>query len=134
MRRNCRHLHFNSIKVQLKRKDVDDNGNKIDFNSIKVQLKHRANNALNNLPTYFNSIKVQLKLYPFWEQVEYCAEFQFHKGTIKTLFLNHWGKQIAHFNSIKVQLKLNAEFGLYKSQIFQFHKGTIKTCILCDSP
>ena len=56
------------------------------------------------------------------------ALFQFHKGTIRTQVQAHELAHILHFNSIKVRLEpMQAEFGLYKSQVFQFHKGTIRT-------
>ena len=56
-----------------------------------------------------------------------AKEFQFHKGTIKTVFLVMFLKVLLDFNSIKVRLKPNDE--PYKAYFigFQFHKGTIKT-------
>ena len=54
-------------------------------------------------------------------------EFQFHKGTIKTLVRNFTLNIVYYFNSIKVRLKLtigSLHVCLFK---FQFHKGTIKT-------
>ena len=55
------------------------------------------------------------------------VEFQFHKGTIRTL-----GKYTAkiiwtHFNSIKVRLEHMPCRMLYPRKRFQFHKGTIRT-------
>ena len=55
-------------------------------------------------------------------------EFQFHKGTIKTLpEMLTVGELERYFNSIKVQLKLNLTILVIDTPIFQFHKGTIKT-------
>ena len=54
---------------------------------------------------YFNSIKVQLKQQPKMHKY-YVPQFQFHKGTIKTIL---------------PPLRSNVVL------IFQFHKGTIKT-------
>ena len=54
-------------------------------------------------------------------------EFQFHKGTIKTLIISTNDELIPHFNSIKVRLK-RAGIRLGSCfPTFQFHKGTIKT-------
>ena len=53
----------------------------------------------------FNSIKVRLKLQTN-QVVESVREFQFHKGTIKTI----------HYTTAVGMILL-----------FQFHKGTIKT-------
>ena len=54
-------------------------------------------------------------------------EFQFHKGTIKTVqgLRNEFEKR--HFNSIKVQLKPFSDGFTPAQPLFQFHKGTIKT-------
>ena len=52
----------------------------------------------------FNSIKVQLKP-ELYEVGHGGCEFQFHKGTIKTLLIILTSIQIVNFNSIKVQLK-----------------------------
>ena len=59
-------------------------------------------------PLHFNSIKVRLKLNQGTFSFDTREQFQFHKGTIKTLH------QILH---------------LLLSIIFQFHKGTIKTAV-----
>ena len=53
---------------------------------------------------HFNSIKVQLEL----EAVELPSqrlEFQFHKGTIRTLRSAGSADGLLYFNSIKVQLE-----------------------------
>ena len=59
----------------------------------------------------FNSIKVQLKLNT---TLSYCfdAEFQFHKGTIKT-------EDVVRYSLVIT--------------LFQFHKGTIKTKVFSFS-
>ena len=55
-------------------------------------------------------------------------QFQFHKGTIKTVTRNETKYTIRNFNSIKVRLKLAAAgLSAVGSALFQFHKGTIKT-------
>ena len=57
---------------------------------------------------YFNSIKVQLK--PFFRQgYNMFQQFQFHKGTIKTVKLAVTAQTAFDFNSIKVQLKQQNE-------------------------
>ena len=97
----------------------------------------------------FNSIKVQLEL--SGSQASYYSQmsFQFHKGTIRTSWLERedeildyfnsikvqlelieYGKVAAHvnyFNSIKVQLERRSSALLLSSTEFQFHKGTIRT-------
>ena len=55
------------------------------FNSIKVRLKLSVGKRLLHLLSYFNSIKVRLKLYNYANAFRAVAEFQFHKGTIKTV-------------------------------------------------
>ena len=76
--------------------------------------------------THFNSIKVQLE--PEKKQaIIHQLVFQFHKGTIRTLFELEYTKDDNNFNSIKVQLERlwrSYESCEYK---FQFHKGTIRT-------
>ena len=57
--------------------------------------------------------------------------FQFHKGTIKTSLLLQMQTTIPYFNSIKVRLKREVSEFVYFAIIFQFHKGTIKTFLIC---
>ena len=77
----------------------------------------------------FNSIKVQLKLKA--NDINKIEDlFQFHKGTIKTLYLVSLLSALWYFNSIKVQLKPTRYTRAHGNQQFQFHKGTIKTPIL----
>ena len=53
---------------------------------------------------YFNSIKVQLE--HAMASLNYAQEkFQFHKGTIRTIFLLMLPMLCCYFNSIKVQLE-----------------------------
>ena len=81
------------------------------------------------------------------------AEFQFHKGTIRTLQglfplppvqfnsikvqLEPSGSALAilrccrYFNSIKIRLELNIGTVILSRQVFQFHKGTIRTRTPC---
>ena len=81
--------------------------------------------------------------------------FQFHKGTIRTVFCQNIGKvmvyfnsikvrlepllttitirQCLYFNSIKVRLELAYAIGLLLAFLFQFHKGTIRTCWRADA-
>ena len=55
-------------------------------------------------------------------------EFQFHKGTIKTVWTKARHAALSHFNSIKVQLRHKRRRLVASAWIsFQFHKGTIKT-------
>ena len=57
------------------------------FNSIKVQLKQQRRVVKQNSLNNFNSIKVQLKHTPVFI-IEVWQEFQFHKGTIKTVTIS----------------------------------------------
>ena len=59
-----------------------------------------------------------------WSSV---SGFQFHKGTIKTLFAVIVLLITRNFNSIKVRLKRSIAAGAPLRLPFQFHKGTIKT-------
>ena len=81
-------------------------------------------------------------------------QFQFHKGTIRTVGSTIAGGYQANFNSIKVQLELMSIFSLKLRHIyfnsikvqlernmqnaynqiyqFQFHKGTIRTVFLAN--
>ena len=54
----------------------------------------------------FNSIKVRLEPVTPATQSELNLEFQFHKGTIRTLCLVANLLNVYHFNSIKVRLEL----------------------------
>ena len=55
-------------------------------------------------------------------------QFQFHKGTIRTLCPFLASLPLRHFNSIKVQLeRLFLLILSTEKLIFQFHKGTIRT-------
>ena len=105
------------------------------FNSIKVRLKQAA-----------GSIRASIR-----EE----RRFQFHKGTIKTIYnvytcnlifdfnsIKVRLKQYRHdmdvshlyyFNSIKVRLKHVTECTKDVYRIFQFHKGTIKTLCFCSN-
>ena len=56
---------------------------------------------------YFNSIKVQLELISGAGSMLSGLLFQFHKGTIRTLWLIVQTLWVCNFNSIKVQLELN---------------------------
>ena len=52
----------------------------------------------------FNSIKVRLKQFGKHTKRQHL-QFQFHKGTIKTLHPRHMVVNVQDFNSIKVRLK-----------------------------
>ena len=55
-------------------------------------------------------------------------QFQFHKGTIRTLGTATQSLDIiCDFNSIKVRLELARSGALPFVRQFQFHKGTIRT-------
>ena len=103
----------------------------------------------------FNSIKVQLELQHAKTDGRSFQRFQFHKGTIRTiytlglfgsyLFQFHKGTirtrplcnvhvQKLHFNSIKVQLEHDSVFCKVFQSLFQFHKGTIRTTSTFLSP
>ena len=98
--------YFNSIKVQLEpnkayfMKRLDDY-----FNSIKVQLELQEDSSSFYMRKNFNSIKVQLERHTSYMPAD-RNPFQFHKGTIRTLWQTQLRRSIAHFNSIKVQLEL----------------------------
>ena len=78
----------------------------------------------------FNSIKVQLEL--IWQGA--CGSpplFQFHKGTIRTVYTYCRSFCFSNFNSIKVQLELTLRVVfVVLILVFQFHKGTIRTVLL----
>ena len=80
----------------------------------------------------FNSIKVRLKL-SFVTVVIELLQFQFHKGTIKTLLTDAVTSMRTGFQFHKGTIKTNKfnEF-LQVHSTFQFHKGTIKT-LICTS-
>ena len=119
------------------------------FNSIKVRLElWRPLRPLLVL-SRFNSIKVRLELAIDFPRIS-SSMFQFHKGTIRTLFAVASWKVLCGFNSIKVRLEpccnpividINDGFNSIKVRLervnelrpcfgfeFQFHKGTIRTC------
>ena len=78
--------------------------------------------------TNFNSIKVRLE----HEIVSYILSgvlFQFHKGTIRTIFAIPRCRQYKYFNSIKVRLERLVLFPVLFYPSFQFHKGTIRTLL-----
>ena len=55
-------------------------------------------------------------------------EFQFHKGTIRTVISITSFLLFANFNSIKVQLEpFSRDILTSPVKTFQFHKGTIRT-------
>ena len=100
------------------------------FNSIKVRLKRGIMDKKKYIDVYFNSIKVRLKP----EVVDYVfdmSQFQFHKGTIKTLHHYKVLTKKRDFNSIKVRLKRLCCRLCGRLSSFQFHKGTIKTTGEC---
>ena len=122
------------------------------FNSIKVRLERSEAEERFRCPPYFNSIKVRLELKLSTDTTAVLAQFQFHKGTIRTItgFLEaKWNGyfnsikvrleltfliviclRLRYFNSIKVRLELEAAgINPYLMLEFQFHKGTIRTAI-----
>ena len=54
------------------------------FNSIKVRLERSEAEERFRCPPYFNSIKVRLELKLSTDTTAVLAQFQFHKGTIRT--------------------------------------------------
>ena len=69
---------------------------------------------------HFNSIKVQLEL--SGSQASYYSQmsFQFHKGTIRTSWLEREDEKLDYFNSIKVQLEL-IEYGKVAAHVNYFN-------------
>ena len=53
--------------------------------------------------------------------------FQFHKGTIRTIYKKGGYLWVSDFNSIKVRLELTELSLTHSLRVFQFHKGTIRT-------
>ena len=54
--------------------------------------------------------------------------FQFHKGTIKTLYIYECFKKYGLFQFHKGTIKTESgKWSNYGGMLFQFHKGTIKT-------
>ena len=98
-----------------------------DFNSIKVRLKLRQKTPKRQYVQLFQFHKGTIKtLYELCNQLT-TALFQFHKGTIKTITHFFHILNYMNFNSIKVRLKHCLVVHNSISLIFQFHKGTIKT-------
>ena len=78
--------------------------------------------------TNFNSIKVRLE--PERSQLPLkLFRFQFHKGTIRTLFTRLKRAKEGNFNSIKVRLEPCRDSLAIVLLGFQFHKGTIRTIV-----
>ena len=77
---------------------------RINFNSIKVRLKLARKGLFVGYVVHFNSIKVRLKP-PRQVGAGLHREFQFHKGTIKTVVEIRVRYIYKNFNSIKVRLK-----------------------------
>ena len=78
----------------------------VNFNSIKVRLERTQKATVEIQLTNFNSIKVRLEL-AVLGNVGHVSTFQFHKGTIRTLFEDWDTADTKHFNSIKVRLELD---------------------------
>ena len=120
------------------------------FNSIKVRLIPVERFRFHIAVRSFNSIKVRLiRLLPSSRPIQ-PLRFQFHKGSINTLFVWRWNERLQRFNSIKVRLihprKLFAVVSptcfnsikvrliliffismMLNFYVFQFHKGSINT-------
>ena len=118
---------FNSIKVQLRRREYLKKFRQmffqfhkgtirasatssrsvcvIAFNSIKVQLMPAHENVIKDTERPFNSIKVQLRHASVHTCIYAYTLFQFHKGTIKAIRLLFLKTFPFPFNSIKVQLR-----------------------------
>ena len=96
------------------------------FNSIKVQLEHiHPHSNLLPLPFQFHKGTIRTELPQL--EADYGKVFQFHKGTIRTYRQPDAAILHQYFNSIKVQLeqlKVKITRGV---SVFQFHKGTIRT-------
>ena len=75
--------YFNSIKVQLKPKQIIKEEALTRFQFHKGTIKTGGELGTPDWFPNFNSIKVQLKLINFPNAVD-ATSFQFHKGTIKT--------------------------------------------------
>ena len=58
---------------------------------------------------------------------ELRKQFQFHKGTIRTMNGGNAESAATYFNSIKVQLEHSKLTNTSAISLFQFHKGTIRT-------
>ena len=97
--------HFNSIKVRLRQSTSRAFSAEYSyFNSIKVRLRHADFFDHRWQFGYFNSIKVRLR--PFVTNgLTPITQFQFHKGSIKTIGDGIQSMTQAHFNSIKVRLR-----------------------------
>ena len=77
----------------------------------------------------FNSIKVRLELVAN-KLPAGAAEFQFHKGTIRTGSGSPFSSVLStSFNSIKVRLEQYISLSRVVYLSFQFHKGTIRTTL-----
>ena len=98
------------------------------FNSIKVQLEHRWACSAKLLQMLFQFHKGTIRTMYGNVHVTHDILFQFHKGTIRTPILRRTERLRSNFNSIKVQLELPDHYCLVRQLFqFQFHKGTIRT-------
>ena len=75
----------------------------------------------------FNSIKVQLEPYVSGAKLV-GLQFQFHKGTIRTLFprCNNPVPVVFQFHKGTIRTDLSHRH-MFTANVFQFHKGTIRT-------
>ena len=60
-------------------------------------------------------------------RTSHTAQFQFHKGAIRTGRGRIVRQNHTNFNSIKVRLEHDNEHIPYLERVFQFHKGAIRT-------
>ena len=91
-----------------------------------MRLEHDNGNPLPIRDGYFNSIKVRLEL-TIDTLGNLKAEFQFHKGAIRTVLGYLLLVLMLYFNSIKVRLELAPQRAFHSNYLFQFHKGAIRT-------
>ena len=102
---NEQHYHFNSIKVQLER--IVGRIQMflfVNFNSIKVQLEHEMSRYYTDFMLFQFHKGTIRTLFPRCNN-PVPVVFQFHKGTIRTLFRFDKRGMSIYFNSIKVQLE-----------------------------
>ena len=101
------------------------------FNSIKVQLEPQVDALLRVVGLEFQFHKGTIRTLLCPNPDGYCLQFQFHKGTIRTPYPCIPSSTPPYFNSIKVQLEPDDCRIVQFLQLFQFHKGTIRTISLC---
>jgi len=100
----------------------------VSFNSTMVRLIPWLVRVSSSKPKSFNSTMVRLILETVEELKSEIEKFQFHYGTIDTIFIFFNNAFSSCFNSTMVRL-IHFLILIHRiDKLFQFHYGTIDTC------